>query len=209
MTGQQIISAEDLDALPPGSVVLDSDGHAWQRHELWPHPVWICAIVDGPESASDELVRRFSPLTLVYVPMSESSGQDLVDVAAAVVETYEPAGQAIWWRAWAQHPERRAGMEAGVLGAWSGNHDLQASAKPPPDLAEGVDREALVRAGVEQDREPSAVPFGSLREFAEAFNRYADDRAPNCFQPRPSIDALTARLLVGFLATLGIEVTHG
>jgi anti-anti-sigma factor len=62
----EITTAEQLDALPKGSVVLDSDGAAWQRGLTYWHMV---SSEDG--ESSDWVVRHFAPLREIWSPKSD------------------------------------------------------------------------------------------------------------------------------------------
>ena len=175
MTGQQITTAEELDALPVGSVVRSGDGQIWERCTR-SCAGWDCLSEDGDAGlyAAETVVFQTTPpqATVLYrpdVPMSESSGQApdlqsgddtatpdrLADVAAAVSEAYEPTGQAIWWRSWAQHPESRAAAEAGVLGAWSNDFAVQ-EVSTPPSTVQGAGNAGENPAEVTGDGPPGA-----------------------------------------------------
>jgi hypothetical protein len=56
--GDVIETAEQLDALPPGAIVLDRDGDAWQRRRGWG---WCCTT--GGDVPGD-----FAPFTVLYLP---------------------------------------------------------------------------------------------------------------------------------------------
>lgn len=63
-----IATVEELDALPVGSVILDSDGDAWQRSTSG----WTCTdrafnTVDQP---SENLVNILGPATVIWEPLA-------------------------------------------------------------------------------------------------------------------------------------------
>lgn len=62
--GDTITTAEQLDALPVGSVVADADDTAWQvdLHEMWHHTGY-----EGPQM-SDRMAEHYGPLTVLYRP---------------------------------------------------------------------------------------------------------------------------------------------
>jgi len=60
-----------LDSLPEGSVVLDSDGDAWQKQDVR----WTCvARGSNTELMGSNSVAIMTPLTVVYRPDEESPG---------------------------------------------------------------------------------------------------------------------------------------
>lgn len=61
---ERIETAEALDALPVGSVVLDRAGDAWMSAH---RNRWVTADVRG-DCPNAELIRRFGPLALIYRP---------------------------------------------------------------------------------------------------------------------------------------------
>jgi|GEM_PF-4522081 len=62
---QPIDSLADLEALPAGSVVLDSDGDAWQRR--WEDGNWRPAIKHDRSYTSAELFDLFGPLSILLM----------------------------------------------------------------------------------------------------------------------------------------------
>lgn len=69
--GVRIVSSpDDLRTLPRDSVVIDSDGDAWQTRQ---QDQWDCASPDVVHLyASDDLFGEFAPLTVVYTPKEQS-----------------------------------------------------------------------------------------------------------------------------------------
>lgn len=70
MSGNRITTAEELDALPVGSVVLDGIGDAWQRSDA--HTDWWCPanpfyIEDGAATVL-ALGGTHNPVTVLYRP---------------------------------------------------------------------------------------------------------------------------------------------
>lgn len=90
-----ITTAEELDVLPPGSVVLDPQtGAIYQNGEggLW----WMPALRSG--IGTDELIEDGEPLTVLYRPDQPTEPARVLpsrdEIARAIVDTYE--GAALW-----------------------------------------------------------------------------------------------------------------
>lgn len=76
MTGQQITTSAELNALPVGSVVLSDKGHAWQKcphRERMSAGGWLCADRVYPGIYNDPISQRgaifySAPATVLYIP---------------------------------------------------------------------------------------------------------------------------------------------
>lgn len=84
-----ITTAAELDALPIGSVVLDSTRDAWLRDDK----AWVCV---GASFDAGYIVKHYAPLTVLYRPDAEPEPQRVQpsreDVADAILaKHYEPA----------------------------------------------------------------------------------------------------------------------
>lgn len=64
--GREFLTAEEVESLPVGAVVIDSDGDAWQRGRSG---AWHYAGDLGSDRApSDHLADDAGPLLLVWIP---------------------------------------------------------------------------------------------------------------------------------------------
>jgi len=194
MTGQQITTAAELDALPVGSVVLDCTGWAWQRATQggrWRGDHGLTSRPDG-----------LGPFRVIFrpdVPMSESSGQD-----DDPIPRY--AQLDVWMALFGA--DRSQEYEAfrdehGFAETWALLcHDVRAQAAR---AGEAVDREALlrvVRTGVSLWENDGDVR-GRPEEVWEAIRREAAFITDVILEKLP---ALAARADTG--PTLATETAH-
>lgn len=61
--GCEFQSAEEVESLPVGAVLIDSEGDAWQRAQ---GRSWFCP--GAPEVGDFDLAVGFAPLLLVWIP---------------------------------------------------------------------------------------------------------------------------------------------
>lgn len=178
---EQITTAEELDALPEGSVVLDGAGRASQRGGPGTLSCWV-RTGDVPGRIA-ERVLRYGPVTVLYRPdavADTSPHAEPTPVGDALIErlcevqhdAYEVAAVREGWqtqaasrRPWSEVPEaNKATMRASMRAV----------------LAE-VAKEAKYRFITDTSPHAEPTPVGDLRErVAQAINgHYADSPEPD------------------------------
>lgn len=66
---REITDPAELDALPVGSIVMDSDGDAWQRTP----ERWRCPLAGAPSLPTGGLLANFGFVTLLHTPTEETN----------------------------------------------------------------------------------------------------------------------------------------